>query len=195
MGHMDNIIEKAKQFALEKHGNQKHGCLNMSDHLEAVVGKLIDYQNKNEYDNGLEYTYECQQAIAWLHDVLEDTDTTEEELKVIFNYDIVDGVLRVTDGPGNTRTERHLNTYWRTRGNEDSVIVKLCDRWHNHQRSIDNKEIRFAKDYANEYIYFKFALYNGYETYLFPFWKELDVQHKQLCELLNDFSFNHGMYS
>jgi hypothetical protein len=59
----------------------------------------------------------------------------------------------------------------------------MADRWHNHSRTIANKEVRFAKDYASEYTYFKFALYNNrYHS----FWKQLDEQYEQLLAIVKE---------
>ena len=55
----------------------------------------------------------------------------------------------------------------------------MSDRWHNQKRSIERNE-RFAKMYADEYIYFKFALYTpGHADKL---WEELDAQYEKLKE-------------
>lgn len=170
-----SLIYKARTFALEAHGDQEHGCLTMEDHLTAVTNKIIFEYYKTNFTPS--FTEEDAIAVGWLHDTIEDTDVTYDLLKEEFGEYIADNVLAVTDGVGKNRTERHLNTYYRTRKSPLSVFVKMSDRWHNQKRSLENKE-RFASMYAKEYLYFKFALYEPgmYDS----FWKQLDEQYEQL---------------
>lgn len=173
-------VEHAKEYALKAHGDQNHGSLKIKDHLTAVTNKLDNYMN-NHINCDLYFHNEIL-MIGWLHDVLEDTDKTYENILNEFGWDIANYVSALTDEPGKTRTERHLNTYYRTRQYPKSILVKLADRWHNQKRSIDNKEYEFANDYKNEYIYFKFALYNPHNMYE-RFWLELDHQYEQLKQM------------
>jgi hypothetical protein len=170
------LIGVAKAYALEKHGKQTHGSLSISDHLHMVTARIESEYTRCFPTQDIPLVTLLQ--AGWLHDVLEDTDATEQEILDIFGSDVTNIVVAVTDGPGKTRMERHLNTYYRTRRSKGGVFVKMSDRWHNQHRSLVNKELRFAKDYANEYDYFKFALY---EFPVFsPFWKQLDQQAEAL---------------
>jgi (p)ppGpp synthase/HD superfamily hydrolase len=176
-----NIIDKAKEFALRVHSNQRHGCLSMEDHLTAVTDKIREEYIANE--NDCTFSLDDAVTVGWLHDTIEDTSVTCEDIYDTFGFDIAEFVDAVTDGKGSTRTERHLNTYYRTRRYNTSIFVKMADRWHNHSRTIANKEVRFAKDYASEYLYFKFALYNDrYHS----FWKQLDEQYEQLLAIVKE---------
>ncbi len=175
------IVDKAKEFALNAHKDQVHGCLTMADHLTAVTDKI-----KEQYTYDLifpEFSLNEALAVGWLHDVIEDTNMTYFDIENNFGRFIAERVYAVTDGPGKTRTERHMNTYYRTRKYDISTFVKLADRWHNHQRTIENSEIKYAKVYASEYLYFKFALYrpSNYDS----FWSQLDEQAKLLEEMVN----------
>lgn len=173
-----NLVDTAKEYALKMHGCQDHGCLTIDKHLEAVVGKITEVYNSGETHTlcSLEYL----QCVGWLHDVLEDTKADREEMENLFGPSVVDDVERVTDGPGKNRMERHLNTYYRTRLSRAATLVKMCDRWHNQGRSIVNRE-KFAKMYAKEYIYFKFALFEpGFNDKL---WAELDAQYEELKKI------------
>lgn len=171
-------IYKARSFALKAHGDQEHGCLTMEDHLTAVTNKIIYEYYKTPIDNP--FTIETAIAVGWLHDTLEDTAVTYNQIRDNFGIIIADAVAAVTDGAGKNRTERHLNTYWRTRKSSLATFVKLSDRWHNQKRSLENKE-RFASMYAREYTYFKFALYEP--GYLGNFWAQLDEQYELLKKL------------
>lgn len=64
---------------------------------------------------------------AWLHDVLEDTATTREELQVLFGAEVQDLVWAVT-GVGANRRERNANMYAKCRVLPRAVHLKLADR-------------------------------------------------------------------
>jgi (p)ppGpp synthase/HD superfamily hydrolase len=59
------MINKAKEFAIKHHGEQKYGDRPYSFHLDQVVSYLVPYG-------------ETAQVIGYLHDVVEDTDVTLE---------------------------------------------------------------------------------------------------------------------
>jgi (p)ppGpp synthase/HD superfamily hydrolase len=184
---MSGIIEFAKDFALFHHGEQDHGCLKIGEHLEDVAKHVSHHARLNEVEN---VYHDLTVAAAWLHDVVEDTtvkaDNLEDSLhEAGFFFDdvfyVTQIVRAVTDEPGRGRKERHLNTYWKIRDNPRALLVKLCDRRHNHERSIKHGEI-YAAMYAKEYDYFKFALWKPRQ---FPeLWAELDNQNKKLQEIV-----------
>lgn len=163
-------------MALKAHGDQAHGSLKIGDHLQNVV----DHVNKH-YDSKVNVSdREEVLAAAWLHDVLEDTNVTFEQVEDQFGFDVACMVEALTDKQGKNRMERHLKTYHAIRRNPDATLIKLCDRRHNHERSIQHCE-SYAAMYRSEYIYFKFALYTpGRFSSL---WRELDAQYNKLCEM------------
>ena len=184
---MSRIIQFAKDFALLHHGEQAHGCLKIGEHLEDVARHVSYHAKKNSIE---EVFHDTTVAAAWLHDVVEDTSVTLELLgdalhDAGFAFDEVfyttQTVKAVTDGDGRSRKERHLKTYWGIRDNQRALLVKLCDRRHNHERSIRHGEI-YAAMYAKEYDYFKFALWrpNQYKQ----LWAELDEQNHKMQEML-----------
>jgi (p)ppGpp synthase/HD superfamily hydrolase len=184
---MSKLIQFAKEFALKHHGNQEHGCLKIDEHLSDVSTHVSRHARLNDVEN---VWHDIAVASAWLHDVIEDTEVTENKLskdlvEAGFGFDdvhyVLDIVNAVTDKPGKSRKERHINTYWKIRDNPRALLIKLCDRRHNHDRSIKHGEI-YAAMYAKEYDYFKFALWKPRQ---FPeLWAELDNQNKRLQEIV-----------
>ena len=97
-----------------------------------------------------------------LHDVVEDTDYTLENIKEMFNEDIaflVDGVTKISNLHYNTKDEatnanirRLINSL-----NDDVriIIIKLCDRLHN-MRTLEfkapEKRIRSANETLNIFV-------------------------------------------
>lgn len=106
-------------------------------------------------------------AAALLHDVLEDTQVTREELNDKFGSYITNIIWCVTDEPGVNRNERKENTYWKIRSSRDATLIKLCDRLHNIQRGekIDG--------YRKEHHAFKCALYHPDEHQ--ELWQEMET--------------------
>lgn len=181
---MSKLIKFAREYALKHHGDQDHGCLKIGKHLEDVAKHVA--QN---YEGPLDHK-DPVVAAAWLHDLLEDTNVDEARLeKDMFKagfapddvYMIRNIVKRVTDGSGLNRKERHLNTYWRIREDRYALLIKLCDRRHNHERSIQNGEI-YAAMYAKEWDYFRFALW--YPGVYRKLWTELSKQNKILQQIV-----------
>ena len=167
----------AGAFALERHGEQEHGCLKIGDHLKEVVDNVRKYYDPHTNIRDIEEVL----AAAWCHDLAEDTDTTLEEIEQRFGSGVEELVSLLTDKAGKNRMERQLKTYHMIRRDPDAILIKLCDRLHNHARSIQYGE-KYATMYRDEYIRFKFALYQPGQ---FPaLWLQLDNQYKQLEDLL-----------
>lgn len=124
-------LYQARDFAVKSHGNQKYGAYPYEIHLGNVVTALMRF--------GVTPTDEYQTNLlmgAWLHDVLEDTEVTKEEMVSEFGETITALVIALSDDEGNSREERKLNFYIKISGNEDAVIVKLADRISNVEFSL-----------------------------------------------------------
>lgn len=167
----------AGAFALERHGEQDHGCLKIGDHLRDVVDNVRKHYdphvNIREIDEVL--------AAAWLHDIIEDTETTPDEIAERFGDSVEEVVSLLTDKAGRNRMERHLKTYHAIRQDNDATLIKLCDRRHNHERSIKHGE-HYAAMYKDEYVYFKFSLWTPHRFK--ALWRELDCQYEQMVKML-----------
>lgn len=167
----------AGAYALERHGEQDHGCLKIGDHLADVVDNV-----RKHYDPHINI---CDPeeviAAAWLHDCVEDTGTSPEDIHHRFGSNVGTLVDLLTDKEGKNRMERHLRTYHMIRQDPDATLIKLCDRRHNQARSIKHGE-HYAAMYEREYIYFKFALWTPHRFE--KLWEELDSQFEHLRKML-----------
>lgn len=166
------IVTRARNFAKTMHGDQMHGCLPMEEHLRAVA----DLVHAHAIANG-DSPWEAAEleAAAWLHDIMEDTPVTFDLLENQFGFHVACMVDMLTDRPGATRFERHLNTYHRIREyGADAVLIKLADRAHNHARSIQYNE-HYLDMYLSEYPYFKMALWRPNQHV--KLWELLDSQY------------------
>lgn len=72
-------------------------------------------------------------AVGYLHDTVEDTDMTEQEIEDKFGAVIAKAVMFCTDAEGKNRAERKRATYLRMR---DQVNKATCRRYTNPDRSI-----------------------------------------------------------
>lgn len=114
------FILKAMGFAMEKHAGQKDDAgqdfIIHPMQTAAMIGIV------NSHDTNLV-------AAAWLHDTLEDTDTTYEELVKEFNKDVADLVNEVTH-EGDKKTGYYFPRLHTKRG----VQLKYADRLSNLSR-------------------------------------------------------------
>lgn len=114
MGNKLELVKSAEEFAKLKHAEQfrKDGITPYHHHLKNVVDKLIGY----------EVTDTTTIVSAWLHDIIEDTDTTFEDIRNLFGDDVVEYVDILTR-TGND--ELYIN---RLRDAPFHVkMIKFCD--------------------------------------------------------------------
>jgi (p)ppGpp synthase/HD superfamily hydrolase len=140
----DARVNLARQFAAERHQGQFYGISPYTVHLDAVRDTLEVF---GVIDPEL-------LAAGLLHDVLEDTDTSETTLELKFGTRVYEIVKRVTDPKGLSRKERHKISYPLIAESEDAVMIKLADR-------ICNVHAGSKLDmYRKEHGYFRETLYN-----------------------------------
>lgn len=120
MSSPEIIVNKAKNFALDKHKNQKRqdGITPFSNHLEGVVNRLKNLGISNP---------EILSA-AWLHDILEHTDTSFDELNDIFGNTVAVLVLSLSKDsklPKNQQDTQYIQQL--KNSNIHTKIIKICD--------------------------------------------------------------------
>lgn len=114
---MDELERKALGFALARHKDQKYGAAPYVVHLAAVRGVCARYGAPPVV---------C--VASWLHDSLEDTDTTYADLDFNFGKDVADLVEAVT-GRGFNRKARVADAYRKIRlAGTHAAFLKLADR-------------------------------------------------------------------
>ena len=138
-------VLKARKFAIKKHGDQKYGLLPYEAHLINVVNVLLRNNILCNTPENIDLW-----AAAWLHDILEDTDTSEEELIQNFGENICKIVWSLTDGVEGNRFEKKQVMYEKLINNKNAIIVKLADRIANLEFSIINNNIEKINLYVSE---------------------------------------------
>lgn len=132
-------INKAREFAIVKHGYQKRKYTEELYwiHLEEVADMVPT----------------LLKPIAWLHDVLEDTDTTIEELESEFGKQISDSVYWLSDllkpEDGNREFRKAYYAANLKQASEEVQTVKLADLISNTS-SIVLHDPGFARVYLKE---------------------------------------------
>ena len=177
------LVAAARAFAIGAHGDQRYGKGEQAPpyvaHLDEVAGVLRELAAA---PGGIEL------AAAYLHDVVEDTDTTAATIETAFAHFGADVAARLaaiaiarfcTDEPGPNRKQRKAATYARMRRDVaaapawigDAVRVKLADRIANLRASHrDNPSL--LEMYRRESASFREALYVA--GLCEPMWAEHD---------------------
>ncbi len=114
---MTALRDKARAFAIERHGDQLYGDRPYAVHLAAVEQVLVDHG----------FVTDHWRAAAWLHDVLEDTPATFEEIDSHFGGLIAEMVHAVT-GVGVNRADRTGSILGKLRLRPAACALKVADR-------------------------------------------------------------------
>ena len=138
--------EKARNFAIAAHGNQKYGSHPYSVHLDAVAKIARPFG-------------ETAEVIAYLHDVVEDTEISTKEVEAQFGKLVADAVAILTDQPGKDREERKSKTYAKMSSvsgeTEIALVVKAADRLANMRACVDGNYPKRLAMYKSEHPTFK----------------------------------------
>lgn len=95
------------------------------------------------------YRDEDSQTAAWLHDVVEDTPVTIEEIEHVFGMQISDIVFACT-GIGSNRKERQANILYKLYHCPEACSVKLADRIANVEHGCRTGNKNMVQMYFNE---------------------------------------------
>jgi len=165
----EELVDKARDFAYERHRGAMYGQHTYTYHLTWVCRILSDA--------GFSDTY---LAAGWLHDVLEDTDTTYSQLRTVFGNQVADLVQAVTvPAKVGNREARTKQAIEQLKAFPAAIPLKLADRIANVQHCWETKDARLFM-YVREYP--KFRELRGLEpdgTGSQDMWAQLDELHGQ----------------
>jgi len=168
---------EAYRFAAEKHKNQLFPGTDWSYvvHLSMVSMEIIASFNHEPDVNG-----DLAVQAAILHDTIEDTDTTYEELQSKFGQKIAAGVLSLTKDLGIKKQDRMSDSLSRIKAQPKEIwMVKFADRitnlqpppayWDNEkkkqylkQSQLIYDELRNASEYLSKRLEKKILDYRTY---------------------------------
>jgi guanosine-3',5'-bis(diphosphate) 3'-pyrophosphohydrolase len=117
----ETVVDRAFEFAKKKHGKtlDDAGKFYFDAHI-CKVAMIVEMSTKDK----------SVVAAAYLHDTIEDTGTTEKELRIEFGSRIADLVMEVThDGKKDT-----WGYYFPRLKSLDATLIKFADRLNNLSR-------------------------------------------------------------
>ena len=153
-------IDKAKDFVKEKHKGQKR------KNGEPYYLHPFGVQQRLE-QKGFDEDY---QLAGLFHDLLEDTDATEEEIRDLSNENVLTAVKLLTKHPGYSEKDYISNIL----ENPIAKVVKAEDRINNLLDCLD-----LGEDFCKRY------LANTKEFYVGHFSEELDMVYEITLKLSN----------
>lgn len=170
MTNFTELYSKATEWASHAHEHltkdgkpQRYDGEPYTEHLKDVQRALSRF--------GFDLNQNCSDLAqrlvisAWLHDIIEDTSVTYDDVKREMGQEIADLVYAVTNEPGKNRKERHAATYPKIKNHPDAIYLKLADRIANTERSIllyfhaPKSPKNFMDMYLKEYPKFREALH------------------------------------
>ena len=142
------LVNDARNWAGELHVNKRYGNKSyLVGHLDEVV--LILAENITYKELYIKYI-----IAGYLHDSLEDTDITYNDIKKRFGVTVAELVFAVTNGDGRNRAERQISPFIKMCKMPESVQLKLADRIANI------KGAKLSDMYVKEFKHFKDSLKN-----------------------------------
>lgn len=136
---MIDLEKRAEAFATERHKGQKYGNEDYIYHLRQVVENVIRRNQSHPLLSTLI-------AIAWLHDVLEDTDTEYRELEREFGTAVAFCVARLSKHP-DLIYQDYMELIIATALARE---VKICDTMANMVESIKSQNEKGLKKYPRQ---------------------------------------------
>ena len=157
-------VSEARAFAVAAHAAQRYGEQPYAVHLDAVAALVVPYG-------------EVAQLIAYLHDVVEDTEVGLELVAERFGQAVADGVALLTDEPGADRRERKGKTYAKLAAvsgpGELALLVKAADRLANVRACVAGGRADLLRTYRDEHPLFRVSAHRP--GLCDAIWSELDA--------------------
>ena len=143
---MESLIEKARAYAVGAHARinqlRKYTSQPYDVHLKAVAELVATVSDD-----------EATIAAAWLHDTVEDTPATFEDLEREFGVDVVQLVKELTDvskpGDGNRAVRKAIDRQHSAGASPRAKTIKLADVIDNCE-DICRHDVKFGRVYLGE---------------------------------------------
>jgi len=153
---MTNLFIKAVAFAAEKHSTQRRKDAQASPYINHPIALANVLANEGDIAN--------QDVLigALLHDTIEDTETTPEELKAIFGEKIASIVMEVTDDKNLPKAQRKaLQIEHAAHASMEAKLVKLADKICNLRDILTNPPSGWDLPRKQEYFAWSYAVVAG----------------------------------
>jgi guanosine-3',5'-bis(diphosphate) 3'-pyrophosphohydrolase len=136
------LVSRAADFAAERHRDVRRKGVGQAPYVNhlAEVARLLAEVTKGGDAELI--------AAGWLHDTVEDTATSREELVLSFGDDVAALVMEVTDDKTLPKQERKLLQILKTPAKTPRAkMIKLADLTSNLRQFPDNWETQRIHDY------------------------------------------------
>ena len=144
---MDGLFLKALVFAADKHKNQRRKDADASPYINHPIALANILVNEGGVTD---INVLCG---AILHDTIEDTETTKEELIQQFGEKITSIVLDVTDDKTLLKAERKLKQIEHaSHASHEAKLVKLADKISNLRDILSSPPRDWSEDRKKEYF-------------------------------------------
>lgn len=148
---MPALAYGAHRFATERHADQAYGSRLHTHHLAAVDRILVE-TGCADGPMGPHW-----RAAAWLHDVVEDTETPIDVVRGKFGF-FVAGLVWAVTGVGENRKARNADIYAKLKAFPMACILKAADRVANIEDAIEISSTKYLGMYVKESETFMDAL-------------------------------------
>jgi guanosine-3',5'-bis(diphosphate) 3'-pyrophosphohydrolase len=141
------LVLKAAEFAAEKHRHQRRKDVHASPYINHPIqlAKLLANEGGITDPEVL--------CAALLHDTIEDTETTADELRMHFGDAITDIVLEVTDDKALSKEDRkRLQIEHAPHVSHQAKLVKLADKICNLRDIISAPPAKWSLERKQEYF-------------------------------------------
>lgn len=150
------LEEIARNFAVNCHQSTNHfyDGFPYEFHLNMVV------ENAKKFIHLIpEEDRETVIAGCWVHDTIEDTRVTYNDVKEVLGEEIAELTFALTNEKGRTRKERSNEKYYQgIRDTKHAAFIKICDRIANVEYSKSENSSMYEK-YQTEFEQFEYWLY------------------------------------
>ena len=173
LGGVSEQTADPRAFAQRAHGDQTYGAAPYVVHLDDVAEIIRGFSEAQQAPDA-----PVLRAVAYLHDVIEDTSVDAQQVRDEFGSTVGEAVELVTDPPGATRAERKQELHNRLAACDPSepahraaLIVKTADRLANVRCCVRGRDTRLSM-YRKEHSDFRPAAHRV--GLCDPLWRELD---------------------
>lgn len=151
------LLVNAVNFAAQRHKDQtrRDGTTPYINHPIEVMQLLLDV--------GDVYDVEIL-AAAVLHDTVEDTETTSDELRAKFGERVAFLVAQCTDDKSLPKSERkRLQVEHAPHMNPDAKLIKICDKTSNMRSLVEHPPLDWTWERCSEYLNWCMRVFQGLE--------------------------------
>lgn len=132
---------EVRELAEHAHADQRYGKNRYAYHLEQVVRKALFLNSKAK----IPLPRELVEQTAWLHDILEDTDYTPEQLGIMgVHKDVIIAVMYLTK----TSEISYEDYVAGIKENSLATLVKKADNLSNLEHSVASGNKRLVEKYT-----------------------------------------------